>query len=51
MPSLDVNEVNQQRGERYPEQLIPIEEREPEKLGLQFVIEGNPRQAGARGEQ
>jgi hypothetical protein len=51
MPGLQVNEVDQKRGEGHPEQLIPIEKREPEKLGLQFVIEGNPRQAGTRREQ
>jgi hypothetical protein len=45
-----VNDVNEERGNRDPEELVPIEERKSEQMRLTGVVERYPQQ-GDNGHQ
>src|ERR1700722_6592899 len=46
-----INEPDQQRADRHPCQLVPIEKWKPEQLRLQEVVERHPQQADKRQQQ
>src|SRR5581483_2485247 len=46
-----VHDVGEQRGQRHPGELIPVEEREAEQKGLPNVVERHDHQADERQQQ
>src|SRR5580704_499272 len=46
-----IHQPDQQRADRYPCQLVPIEKRKPEQPRLQEVIERHPQQTDKRQQQ
>jgi hypothetical protein len=50
-PRLKVNDVNEKRGNRDPEELVPIEEGESKQMRLAEVVERHPQQGDKRHQQ
>src|SRR4029077_1674181 len=46
-----IDQPDQERGDRYPRKLVPIEERKAEQRGLGEIVEGHPEQADERDQQ
>jgi hypothetical protein len=51
MVEAPIDDPSQEGGDRYPEELIPIEERETEKLRLDVIVEGDPEEPDIRDEE
>src|SRR6185437_2462461 len=49
--SAAIDQPDQQRGDRYPGELVPIEEGKAEQRGLQEIVERHPQQADKRDQQ
>src|SRR4051812_36547400 len=50
-PRPEVHDPRQKRRERHPEQLVPVEEREPQELRLDRRVQGRPQQSHDGDEQ
>src|SRR5262249_6743536 len=46
-----MDQPDQERGDRHPGELVPIEEGKAEQRGLMEIIEGNPEQTDERQQQ
>jgi hypothetical protein len=51
LPRFQVDDENQEGGNRDPKELVPIKKRKPEEGGLSRVVERNPEQGDERHEQ